>query len=355
MRFAILLWLVAATCPVAAADEAPPRRPEFAGIDRDRPAAYLELLPTMGTRARIEAAAGEIAATTFEARLSGARAWVERTLAYDERAAYAWRPFDRMLEDRTYGGCADHALAVGCLLRALGVPCVWVKTMDADWIREFRAKGEAGVTSWRGHVFLEVHDGRRWLLFDASMGTLHEDYDVGSRILPRDRFAYDKGGDPFALVLSTRWEAWKAQTRAWFKDFDLAQLPVPAGRPISSGAARTAWIAADNPGWSLIDRRLRALGFVVGGSGNGGFSEWLPRAAGRTLVVASVAGHEVLPADLRSRYVPSSFADLAKAPGRGRAFVVRRTLDDGTRVVLVYGRDEESLAGEIEKLVVDGP
>jgi|GEM_PF-1424962 len=344
---AALVWLTGVAR--ARAEESVPA-PKFERVRYEEPAKYTTILPTMGTKALIEKWAAEIPAGSFEQQLAGVRRWIDTHLRYEASAAYTWRPFDKMLADGTYGGCADHALAFGCLTRALGIPTVWVKTMDADWIRELRTLGESEITSWRGHVFLEVFASKRWLLLDATEGVLHEDYDVRSRVLPGQRFAYDKGGDPYELVLSTRWEEWKQQTRAHFKAFDLAQLPVAPGRAIRDDPVNTAYLAADNPGWTLLEARFKQLGWTVGSSGNVGFERWLPLARGKTLVVASVGGHEVLPADLRAKYLPKPFANLAQEPGRGDSWVLRRTLDDGTKLILVYGKDESSLASAISTL-----
>lgn len=85
-------------------------------------------------------------------------AWVEANLAYDPEVADTWRTLDEILADASYGSCADHSVITGALTRACGIPTVWVKTLDLDWIREFRA----GLRStWRGHVFLTLFlDGR---------------------------------------------------------------------------------------------------------------------------------------------------------------------------------------------------
>jgi hypothetical protein len=354
MRFHRAAWVVAAVVVFggrgrAGAGERIPE-PRFDRVKYDKPAEYTALLPTMGKKAAIEKAAAEVRATTFEGELAGAKGWVEKHLRYDEHAAYAWRDFDQMLADGTYGGCADHALAVGCVTRALGIPTVWVKTMDADWIHEFKTLGEGGITAWSGHVFLEVHDGKRWLLFNATQGILHDDYDPKARLLPGTRLAYDKGGDPFALVLSTRWEDWKEQTRAYFAKADLSMLPLAGGRELVEDPAHRAYVAGTGAGWERLVERYKAAGWTVGRSGNGDFATWLPWAKGRTLVIASVGGSEILPAGLRSRYLPKSFAEMAKEHGRDDSFVERRTLDDGTRVVAVYGRTETALASAIASL-----
>ena len=63
---------------------------------------------------------------------------------------------------------------------------------------------------------------------------LYADYDPKMTILPGNRYAYDKGGDPFDLVLSSRWTLWKKETRAFLRDFDLSKLPVGQGRRLVS-------------------------------------------------------------------------------------------------------------------------
>src|SRR5262249_22737736 len=140
---------------------------------------------------------------------------------------YKWRNVDDLLRDGNYGGCADHSVIFGALSRAVGIPTVWVKTLDVDWIREFRHNRTEG--HWNGHVFLEVFVQGRWMLVDHVTMKLYPDYQTSSRILPGNRYAYDKGGDPYELVLSSRWELWKEQTRGYFSNFDLAALPVGEG------------------------------------------------------------------------------------------------------------------------------
>ena len=146
---------------------------------------------------------------------------------------YEWRDFDRLVRDGNYGGCADYSVVFGSLARACGIPTVWVKTLDADWIREYKTHGTEG--TWSGHVFLEIFLHDRWLLLDDTQLVLYEEYDPKMRILPGNRYAYDKGGDPFDLVLSSRWELWKKETRAYFRDFDLSKLPVGKGKDLVHG------------------------------------------------------------------------------------------------------------------------
>ena len=62
-----------------------------------------------------------------------------------------------------YFGCADHAFFFGEVARAKGIPVVFVKTLDADFLREMIAtNGGEGTSSWR------YTGGGSWKLLDAS-------------------------------------------------------------------------------------------------------------------------------------------------------------------------------------------
>jgi hypothetical protein len=195
-------------------------------------------------------------------------------------------------------------------------------------------------------VFLEVWDGERWDLLDPEAQQLYEQYDPRQRILPGDRYAYDKGIDPYELVLSTRWEDWQAQTRAWVATVDLATLPVTGARRIGA----TAFIAGNNPGWGVASGRLAQLGWKVGHSGNTDFDQWLPDAVGAWLVVLSVGGTEPLPEPYRSSYEPQRFADLARVHRGQDSWTDVHVAADGTHVVLVYGSDAAALAAALGRL-----
>ena len=167
--------------------------------------------------------------------------------------------------------------------------------MDVDWIREFKASPGA-VTSWRGHVFLEVHVEGAWQLLDASAMRLYEDYDVASRFLPGNRFAYDKGDDPFALVLSCRWELWKEQTRRYFAALDETVLPWSRSRDLL--AAWRVWITGNRPIYGYATDACKRLGFHVRRSFNTEWATWLPQARGSILIVTCQGGRPVLPETL---------------------------------------------------------
>jgi hypothetical protein len=212
--------------------------PSFVRIDYSNPNAYLFLNDNMGSRDRIMKAASEIEGTTPEAKLVSIHKWIASHVSYKADYFSEWRTFDQMLDDKLQGGCAQYSVLFGSLSRACGISTVWVKTLDADWIRGFRTKGTEG--SWNGHVFLEIYIHDRWMLLDDTQLVLYEDYDTKMRILPGNRYAYDKGGDPYELILSARWELWKKQVRAYFSDFDLSQLPMGKGASLLPNATACA-------------------------------------------------------------------------------------------------------------------
>ena len=289
-------------------------------------------------------------------KLRAIGAWIDGRLKLREADAYAWRNVDQLLSDGTYGSCADHSVLFGSLSRAVGIPTVWVKTMDADWIREF-VRGDGKVTSWRGHVFLEVFIRGKWMLLDAIELTLQEDYDPRQRILPGGRYAYDKGAEPYSLVLSLRSELWRRQTAAYFRGFDLALLPVPPGdrlhdKNAAIGGAQLAppvYVVADGPYYQWVVDRCLALGIPVGSSFNSDFDAQLARAVRHTLVVALVGDRLVLP----EKYWPRTDRDLRRQPsaatgrdGRGRLRSPPRRRNACLRL---YGRDREALRQMVDE------
>jgi hypothetical protein len=220
--------------------------------------------------------------------------------------------------------------------------------MDADWIREFRAAGKS--QSWRGHVFLEVFIDDKWKLLEPGGLTMYVDYDPRTRrLLPGERWAYDKGADPKAIVLSPDWERWKIQTAAHFKDFDLAQLPPGVG---DRGRAliEKVYVAADSPVWQMIDKHLHAVGHKVS-SFNTNWDVQLAAAKGGDLVITCVGQRLVLPPE-RHDLLPIPYDQIQAKLQATPAGVERKTAADGTKVVLLYTRDVPAMRKLVEELQI---
>lgn len=326
--------------------------PSVTRIDYAHPETCVSLAPSLGDAERIRALSAQIGGEGVGAIVAIA-IWIDRRLTYDPTFGYAWRNCDTILDTMTYGSCADHAILFGALLRAMGIPTVWVKTMDEDWIREFRATG--GCETWRGHVYLEVFVNKRWRLLDAQRMTLWEDYTPDIRSLPDCRYVYDKGDDPFEMVLSLDWDRWKRQTATYFGDFDMGQLETgryECHRPGSCRHLLDVYVAADSPVYTWISEQCAEIGYRVQIAFNTDFAEVLAKACGSCLIITCVGDRLILPEAYREEYLPLPFADiqtrLAAIPS-GRA---RHSLADGTDVIVIYSQDLAAMRDEILHLAL---
>lgn len=326
----LLLLLVGCATSRRAID---PAAPSVERVDYADPQRYLVLHDSLGNAARIREVAEELQRPAPAATLRAIDRWIHDHLKNDENQAYRWRNFDDVMRSGTYGSCADYAIVFASLARACGIPAVFVKTMDSDWIYEFRTTGNC--TSWRGHVFLEVYLDGRWQLLEPQGLRLFDLYDPRMRHLPGARYAYDKGADPKAMILSLDWERWKAQTASYFRAFDVSRLSVP-GRGRALG---TVYVAADSPIWELLTKRLQNIGYDSVISFNQQFDSKLAQAKGAHLVVTCVGQRVLLPPERLNEFLPIPYDQIASRLRDAPAGVARRVLDDGTSVTLLYGRD----------------
>ena len=180
--------------------------PSIALVDYSTPSKYLDIKDSLGSRERITIQASRLKADSDLTTIRNILNWMDRNLKYDAKIAYTWRNYDDVIRDKTYGGCADQGILCGVLLKAAGIPVIWVKTMDVTWIWDFR-KGRP-FKSWSGHVFLEVHVNHKWMLLDPGAKMIYKEYSPKTRILPGNRFAYHKGDDPKEMIMSLQWEEW---------------------------------------------------------------------------------------------------------------------------------------------------
>jgi hypothetical protein len=353
-RTLAFLVVVAMSRGASAADEIP--TPRLDRIDYAHPEKYVALVDSLGKKTTLEKIAGEIKGDTPRAKLGAIGAWIDAHLKYDASSFDHWRDVDKLLADGTFGGCADHAEIFGAIARACGVPTVWVKTLDLDWIAWFRAHPDQP-KSWNGHVFVEVNLDGKWRLYDASQKVLYDDYDVRQRILPGHRLAYDKGDDPYALLLSTRWDDWKKQTRTFVMSLDMSLVPVGEGvgavagaRPAASG---TVYVVARTAEWNAFARRFKQLGSPISG-GDAEFGKWLPKSRGGVLIVVSVAGEMILPDEYRP-LLPADADKVRDVLKTKASDVLRKKADDGTDVVMLVARDAAAMRAAIDAFALDPP
>ena len=306
MRGTILLFIFC--CALSGANE-----PTVDGIAYANPDKYLKIAESLGDLESIEALATELKRDTGTGTIQSILDWKEQNISYNGELAYEWRDFDTVLSEKAIGGCADESILCGALLKAAGIPTIWVKTMDVPWIWRFK-KGEP-FSTWSGHVFLEVYVNNRWMLLDPGAKLLYEEYATASRLLPGDRFAYHKGDDPKTMIMSLQWEEWKKQTADYFTDLDESLLPVD-----SLGAtlleAHQIFVIANSPHYQVLSGMAREKGYHVRLSFNTDYDTHLPAAKGHTVLIETHGRQPIVPKGVLERYFPDAFHGIERENGK---------------------------------------
>jgi hypothetical protein len=324
--------LLLAAAPAAARDGGPPR---FDGIDYGSPAAHLALSPHMGDAARIQALARQLAGETPRATLAAFSQWIHRNLKADPAAASTWMDLATMQQRKTVGGQAGRAALLGTLARAAGIPTVWVETVDLAWIEGLRA-GRTGVEQHRGHVFLEVHLDGRWWLLDPDTLMLHDGWSETERRYPGERYAFEKGDDPYDMVLSNREAEWRAETVAWFTALPATELPWGVAEDLL--APWRLYVAGDRRMAGFVNQTAERLGYRPTLVFDADPERALAAARGHVLVVTTKGTEPALPRAAWAAWLPPGAEKVAAGELPAEGFLSHR-LADGTFVVLVTGQE----------------
>jgi len=332
---ALALAAVLTPAPSVSAEDAP--RPRLDRIDHAKPKAQLALGSEVGAGNRAQGLARQLArkGQTPRQTLIQILRWVRRNLRLRSEKVGTWRTVDQILKDGDRDGDADAALVIGALARAAGIPTTWVKTLPVAWLTEAKVappRFEEGV----GKVFLEVHLEGRWRLLDPKRSRLYAAYNPLARMLPGNRLAYDKGGDPHALVLPNRREPWLRQTRAFVAALDLNTVPWATSSDML--ASWRVYITGKVGAASYARAACRALGYDVEKSFNTEYEEGLREARGKTLIVTCHRLTPWLPKAYWHLLPPGYEAILSGARKLEKGFVAHR-LADGTRVILITAQD----------------
>lgn len=285
--------------------------PTIDAIDYSNPTAYLAILPTLGNREQIVEQGLALKGRSDRATVRHVLEWMDENLKYDPSAAYEWRDYEEVIRDGCYGGCADQGVVCGALLKAAGIPVVWVKTMDVPWIWNFK-KGRP-FESWSGHVFLEIYIDGQWVLLDPGAKLIYPDYSPKTRLLPGNRFAYHKGDDPKQMIMSTQWEPWKEQTREYFAQLDPTLLPIDVESV--STLVPHVYIVGNDPFYKALADMARSRGWTVRHSFNSDYDRHLPSARGHVLLIETHGGEPIIPLETLQRFFPDAATGLKSADG----------------------------------------
>ncbi len=319
--------------PATAKDTPTPRLDR---VDYRNPDALRAVPPGAGAGKRTISIATQLRGKTEVETLGNIARWLSRNVRLDPSKAGAWRTVDQVLAEGARGGDADRAMAFGVLARGAGIPCIWVKTVPLGFPAAFQAGGTA-VDAGIAKTWLEVHVAGRWRLLDPAEGQTYDNYNPQALVLPGNLLAYDKGGDPHALVLPNRPAAWRAQTASYFKALNLSR--VPWARTTDLLARWRVFITGQRGPASYAKAACRTLGFEVAGTFDSAFERNLARARGKTLIVTCRGRTPVLPEKHWSSWLPPGHREIvsgAKIPEKG--WVAHR-LSDGTRVILITAQE----------------
>lgn len=302
VSIAQLLVLALFAAPVFGAE------PDVDRVDYSKPSEYLVIPESLGNRTAILTQASRLKGDTERDTIANVLAWMQQNLRYDGKKAYQWRNYDDVVRENAYGGCADEGIVCGVLLKGAGIPTVWVKTMDVAWIWDFK-KGRR-FAAWSGHVFLEVYVNGKWSLLDPGGQRLYEGYSPKMRILPGQRFAYDKGNDPKDMIMSLQWEPWKQQTTAYFRQLDETLLPVD--EKDGTAIVRQAFVIGNSPYYQALTAMATEAGVRVGQSFNCEYDRYLPQAKGHVLLIETHKGKPIVPKATLEQYYPKAMTGLSQ-------------------------------------------
>ena len=275
--------------------------PVFEAIDYASPQKYKSISESLGDVQAITQQAQALKGDSDRKTLTNILNWMETELKYDETRAYEWRNYETVVTEKCYASCADQATTCGALLQGAGIPTVWVKTMDIDWIWAFKRNGPP--QTWSGHVYLEVYLDGKWVLLNPGEFRIYDNYSTDARILPGNRFAYHKGVDPFEMVMSLQWDEWKAQTTTYFTNLDESLLPVDPNS--HSDLRERCFVIGNSPYYQVLEHLARQQGLKLGRSFNTGYETFLPQAKGHTIIIETHDGIPIVSAKILQQYFPS--------------------------------------------------
>ncbi len=349
MRFAAPIMALTLLCLLAPAARA--EDPRLDRVDYADPKAQLVLGGTVGAGQRSQGIARQLAAKgkTPTGTLSQIVRWVGRNLRIQRGKTPTWRTVDQLLADGYATGEADRALVIGVIARLAGIPATWVKSLHAEAL-EVHLRKQRPIKGPMGRIFLEVYVDRRWQLLDPVTAALYPDHDVRARKLPGGHLAYDKGGDPYALVLPNRFELWRGQLEEYLRR---TQKPRNAyARAVDLLAPWRIYVTGQGSAATYAREGCKTLGYLVARASSRDWKASLKLARGKTLVVTTSEGKPVLPKNLWASYLGADVAATYEAGSTPAKPWIKKTLSDGTRVILVtvteYGPVELAVSEALE-------
>ena len=139
---------------------------------------------------------------------------------------------------------------------------------------------------------------------------LYQDYSPKMRILPGQRFAYDKGDDPKAMIMSLQWDEWKVQTATYFKELDESLLPVD--EKDTKALTTRAYVVGNSPYYQAMTQMAAEAGLQVAKSFNTEYDKYLPQSQGHVLLIETHKGKPIVSQEILEKYYPEAMKGLSQ-------------------------------------------
>lgn len=159
----------------------------------------------------------------------------------------------QLLGTKNLSGCHDFGLVFSGVARYLGYPAIMVDAAGLAWAEQFKA---GKVSSYSGHVFVEVYLSQKWILVDSTSGEFVREYQPANPVIPvmkrpveeKGYFAILKGIDMREYGVKEP-EALLREMRSFANSVDLDELEIPSYvierlASIASGTATSSSVSA---------------------------------------------------------------------------------------------------------------
>ncbi|MDA1195307.1 MAG: hypothetical protein O2894_08985 [Planctomycetota bacterium] len=340
-----LVW----AAPAPAVGDEPPT-PRLDRVDYANPRTCIAIGPEIGAGQRTHGIARQLVggAAPSAATLGKILHWCERNLRIDRGGEASWRSIDDIVRQGRVGSDGDRAYALGILTRAAGIPVAWVKAVSEAWL--IAAKGGRAHPDAETRTFLEVFLDDRWQLLDPITARLYGSYDRSKTEMPEGYLAYDKGHDPYSLVLDNRPAMFRAQLDRFVASYPLRDQPFQ--KALDLLAPWRVYVTGQGGAATYAREAARTLGFTVEASFDSQWEQNVAAVRGHKLLVTSRGNEPMLPESLREALLPRGWRSAYAAAAQGGKGWVAHTLSDGTRVILIvvseYGPVELAVSEALE-------
>jgi len=133
-------------------------------------------------------------------------------------------------DSRKLSGCNDWGILLSAILRNQGFPVVFLNAAGIAWAKTYK---KSPITSFSGHVFLEIYINEKWIVMDSVTSEYIDDYDMNDPVIPipkknadeKGYFVYQKGLDHWTMGIRSIQDSKKIM-REFALNYPLDQISI---------------------------------------------------------------------------------------------------------------------------------